>query len=498
MRWRTTISFLGLAALALLALTVAAPAAERRIALVIGNAAYRHAPVLENPVRDAEAVARMLRASGFDSVEYEHDLDNLGMKRAIRTFMLSARESDLALVYFAGHGIEVGGVNYLVPVDARLRTDFDAEDEGVALDRVIRAVEPTKRLRLVILDACRDNPFAVQMQRTGGTRSIGTGLGKIEPEIGDTLVAYAARAGSTATDGRNGNSPFTGALLRHLPTPGLDIRVAFGRVRDDVLAATHGAQEPFVYGSLGGSTLSVVPGAAGAEPAADAMVRRDYELAERVGRKEAWVVFLKAHPTGFFADLARTQLSKFPVATLGDVPVSANSRIASIEPPETTGPEPLRTIIEPGTRMPRPQTRPEPGPAPVSDAEACARDRETLARLRDRQIAAEIKKFSKEATCAALRPQIARLLESLGSADDVPPLPPATVGIPPVRPPETGPILPAGKGGASSADPACTAQEETLSRLRAAPDLDSVDRFARELTCDALRPQLMRLRESLL
>src|SRR6202030_473490 len=172
--------------------------------------------------------------------------------------------AEIAIVYYAGHGIEVDGVNYLIPIDARLARDFDVEAETVSLDRLLRAIEAARRLRLVILDACRENPFAQSMRRS--SRAVGRGLARVEPAAPDTLVAFAAKAGSIASDGDGANSPFTAALLKHLATPGLDIRLALGRVRDEVRETTRSRQEPFVYGSLGGRTVSILDALAGSVP----------------------------------------------------------------------------------------------------------------------------------------------------------------------------------------------------------------------------------------
>src|SRR5262249_28615437 len=176
--------------------------------------------------------------------------------------------------------------------------------------RLLAAIELARRLRLVILDACRDNPFVKRMKRSIATRAISQGLAKVEPMTTDTLIAFAAKAGSIASDGDGPHSPFTTALLKHLPTPGVDVRLLFGRVRDDVLASTNRKQEPFVYGSLGGSDVTLVPAPAAppANPVAD--VRRDYELAERVGTLEAWDFFIAQYPTGFYANMARAQRAK--------------------------------------------------------------------------------------------------------------------------------------------------------------------------------------------
>ena len=180
-------------------------------------------------------------------------------KRAVREFLLTAENADIAVVYYAGHGVEIGGTNYLVPVDAKLGRDYDVEDEAVALDRIIWALQSVKRLRLILLDACRDNPFPGKLRSAGIRSTMKGGLAKIEDVSADTLVAYAAKAGSVSYDGDGGNSPYATALIKHLAEPGLDIRIALGRVRDEVVSMTGGRQEPFIYGSLGGATIPLVP-----------------------------------------------------------------------------------------------------------------------------------------------------------------------------------------------------------------------------------------------
>jgi uncharacterized caspase-like protein len=301
--------------LAFALLFVAQPAfAGKRVALVLANSAYQNAPPLANPVNDGAVIAKMLKDAGFDLVDSRHDLPALETRRALREFADSARDADIAVVYYAGHGIEVEGGNYLIPVDAKLERDTDVYDEALSLDRVLVAIEPAKQLRLVILDACRDNPFGKSMKRTVATRGIGRGLAQVEPTSPNTLIAYSAKAGSTAQDGDGANSPFTVALSKHLTTPGLDVRRAFGFVRDDVLKSTSNKQEPFVYGSLGGDDVPLVPvkaaPAAQLAPNPQAEIRRDYELALQVGNKQAFDAFLVQHPDGFYASLARLQLEK--------------------------------------------------------------------------------------------------------------------------------------------------------------------------------------------
>ncbi|MFL4971958.1 MAG: caspase family protein [Xanthobacteraceae bacterium] len=326
-------------ALLLMPLTTSAAWAQKRVALIIGNGAYQSVAKLPNPIKDATAIAEMFKKAGFEWVKIRQDLGNLEFKRALREFMDAATDADVAVVYYAGHGIQVRDMNYMIPVDAKLATEIDAEDEAVSLDRIVMALEPAKRLRLVILDACRDNPFARSMKRRVAMRAVTGGLAKMEPTLGETLIAYAAKAGSTAEDGDSENSPFAAALLKNLTVPGLDIRLAFGRVRDDVLKRTGNRQEPFVYGSLGGEAIALVP--APAQPKVEALndVKGDYALVERIGTKKAWEVFLSSHKEGLYADLARAQLAKLTEAE--SQPAARAERatqVASVEP--TTPPKP--------------------------------------------------------------------------------------------------------------------------------------------------------------
>jgi lipoprotein NlpI len=224
----------------------------RRVALVIGNSAYAAVEKLPNARADAEAVASTLRGTGYEKVSLETDLTREKLLNALRAFAREAESADWATVYFAGHGIEMNGVNYMIPIDAKLAVDRDLEFEAVPLDRLMSAVDGAKKLRLVMLDACRDNPFLNQMRRSVATRSIGRGLAQIEPEAG-TLVVYAAKHGQVALDGEGKNSPFVSALVSRIKTPGLEVRRLFDLVRDDVVAMTKRRQQPFSYGSVSGS-----------------------------------------------------------------------------------------------------------------------------------------------------------------------------------------------------------------------------------------------------
>jgi formylglycine-generating enzyme required for sulfatase activity len=284
--------------------------ADRRIALVMGNSAYHSVPSLANPANDASAMAKMFEGAGFDTVQLRLDLKAGDMRRALRDFSDDARDADVAIIYFAGHGIEIQGNNYIVPVDAVLERDIDAFDEAIPLDRLLTVIEPARKLRLIILDACRDNPFSKTMKRVTASRAVGRGLAKIEPDGPNTLIAFAAKAGSTADDGDTKHSPFTAALVKYLPTPGLDLRKAFGFVRDDVMRQTRNRQEPFIYGSLGGEDVALVPAPSAPPVDPNAAAKGDYELASQINVVSAWDSFLKKYPSGFYSDLARAQRDK--------------------------------------------------------------------------------------------------------------------------------------------------------------------------------------------
>ncbi|MGE9009205.1 tetratricopeptide repeat protein [Leptospira interrogans] len=223
------------------------PSNERsggRIALVIGNSKYESFDSLANPKRDAALVADALEKSGFQNVRLLTDASRETLAAALQAFSNDSKNANWAVIYFAGHGIELDGSNYLVPVDAKFETDADIPKESVALDQILNAVSSADKMRLVVLDACRENPFAEKK-----SLSVGRGLARIEPESG-TLVAFATKHGHLATDGAGENSPFTTSLIRRMDAPGLEIAQLFRMVHDDVYTSTGKKQEPFTYGQL--------------------------------------------------------------------------------------------------------------------------------------------------------------------------------------------------------------------------------------------------------
>jgi Caspase domain len=449
--------------------TQSAALAERRIALVIGNGKYENAGVLANPTNDADAVADLFTKAGFESVDRRRDLGVVEFKRAVREFVDRAASADVAVVYYSGHGLEIGGVNYLIPVDAKLTSVLDMDDEAVSLDRILVAAGHVKKLGLIILDACRENPFHPVADNARVTRGVSMGLAGVGPTVADTLIAFAAKAGSVSYDGDGRNSPFTTALVKYITQPGLDIRLALGKVRDDVLRATNHRQEPYVYGSLGGDSVALVPAPVPAPPSvaavlatipaaappanADADEASDYRTTERFASLDGWRAFLAAHPDGAYARMARAEVDKLLARQ--------KTEAAKAEaPPLVTA----RTEVAP----------------PLSPEALCERDEDRLVRLRANPTNEEASSFASELSCEKLRPQLSRLMESLGFAMP-PPLPPAAQAAVAERKPVTD----------------CASEQAALDRLRAEPSIDEAQAFWRGLRCERLRPQARMLMESL-
>ncbi len=313
--------------LAIMLLLAASPSrADTRVALVIGNSTYDAVGALPNPERDAALMAATLESAGF-SVTLVRNASRSAMLDALNSFNERADEADWALVFYAGHGIEIGGTNYLLPTDAQLKVDRNVQDEAVSLTRVLDTVANARKLRMVILDACRNNPFAATMRCSVATRAVGRGLSRPEPQAG-VIVVYSAAAGEVAEDGLGQHSPFTTALASRLTQPGLEIRHLFDVVTADVLHATGHRQRPYQYGSNPSeeSYFFVPPSpevgrppqvssppeqAKPAElhpPAPVDTFGREFSLwnaAKERGTVGSYEAYLKAYPSGTFADVAR-------------------------------------------------------------------------------------------------------------------------------------------------------------------------------------------------
>ena len=333
-----------IAVLVLAMLSLPTPASQR-VALVVGNASYAHAPALANPLNDAADIGAVLGRLGFSVTR----LENAGyaaLRRGLQEFARAASASEIAVVYYAGHGIEVDRRNFLVPVDARLASDQDVEFEAVPLELVSRAVERASGLRLVILDACRENPFAVRMQRAGGDALDWPGGSRGWSRRGRRWLRTRRRRGRWRRTVWGRNSPYSEALLAHLEEPGLEVGLLFRKVRDAVLASTGGRQEPFVYGSLSsrGVYLAAAPApgvsASGSPGASERMVaerlaseRLFWESVKDSEEPADFRAYLERYPDGEYEALARNRLMRLEVAA-----TSEPAATGAVSPP---APEPV-------------------------------------------------------------------------------------------------------------------------------------------------------------
>jgi len=330
-----------------------APASGPRVALVIGNAAYRNTQVLPNPGNDAEDVGRILEGMGF-AVTVARDLDRAAMNRAIRDFGERAQGASVALLFYAGHGMQlprgVSGENFLVPIDARLADIRDVDEEAIALSRVLERLDGAVS-RIIILDACRDNPLAAQMRGQTATRSAGRGLARVENADPGTLLVYSTDPGSVALDGAGRNSPFASALVEHMATPALDVRLMLTRVRASVLNQTQGRQRPWSTDGLVQEVLlrpteptRTLPAPGLLDPLAAELAFWDSVKDSTDARElEAYV---EAFPQGRFVALARTRIERIRSAA-GPGPVTAAAG-AGTAPPQPPQPPITRVIARPG------------------------------------------------------------------------------------------------------------------------------------------------------
>jgi len=248
-------------------LSVRFAAAETRVALVIGNTTYEHAPLLANPLNDARGMAAALRRLDFD-VQESIDLDMVSMRQALRDFARQLEGADVGLFFYAGHALQVDGQNYLAPIDAKLERSSDLIFQAVELNLVLRLLQERPRTSIIFLDACRDNPLTRSLARGVGqarSQAVGQGLADVDSGIG-TLIAYATQPDNVALDGKGQHSPFTKALLEHIETPGLEIRQMLSRVRRTVIDTTVRRQVPWDHSSLTGDFFFEQPEPTAAKP----------------------------------------------------------------------------------------------------------------------------------------------------------------------------------------------------------------------------------------
>lgn len=349
------IAILSLCFVLVMAITSLAAVKEKRVALVIGNSAYENVSRLANPKNDAADMSVALTDIGFDVTKIE-DADFAEMRKALRQFSKKARSARIALVYFAGHGMEVDRQNYLIPTDAVLASDQDIEYEAISIDLLNRSVSGASGLSMILLDACRNNPFASKMKTENSTRSIGRGLAPVEPNIG-SLISYAAREGTTADDGDGRNSPYTKALLNHIKEPGVDVRRIFDKVRDSVMEETGGVQQPFVYSSLPGrdvlltppaNNTNVTPNSNTAAPINNAALELEYwNSVKDSGSVELLNSYIEQYPTGSFAAIAKFRIKNLENATQTAAvvaPITKNKETLNNQSPDTFSQAEIRII----------------------------------------------------------------------------------------------------------------------------------------------------------
>jgi hypothetical protein len=289
--------FCVLIGLAMQLLAVPAAATERRVALVIGNSGYSNAPVLPNTVNDARDMAASLRKVGFEVVD-GINLDKRGMDQVVTRFARLAQDADAVMFYYAGHGFQFNGENYLVPVEARIEDEVSVQYETTRLNDVMTALNFSKGVKIMVLDACRNNPFVAQLAKRQATRSlVGSGLAPVARAQG-MVIAYATQANDVAADGIGRNSPFTAALVREIDQPGLEVATMFRRVQKSVYDATNGRQTPELSLSLLGDFYLN-------REETDSDVWRRIRASDDPAPLNA---FIQRYPTSFFTIDARTRL----------------------------------------------------------------------------------------------------------------------------------------------------------------------------------------------
>ncbi|WP_426443019.1 caspase family protein [Bradyrhizobium genosp. P] len=333
------------ASLICMALTATAAQAEKRVAFVVGNGAYKNVTPLPNPTMDAKAMAGALRNVGFDVVEGTN-LTRDKMTEKLLDFGKKAQGADIAVFYYAGHGIAIGGTNYLLPIDADIKSEMDVKlGAAINIDLTLDQTMSDAKVKLVFLDACRDNPFAAKIKSNSATRSINVQTGLAEMKSGEgTLIAFATGPGQTALDGQEGtNSPFTRALVDNIAQPGVEIQQAMTKVRAQVNEETNKGQLPWGHTNLIGAVYlngpPAAPDTAAPAPSASTAVAAapgsDVELEfwrsiKDSNKPEELNAYMSKYPNGQFKPLAI-------------------ARIAALENGPSTTTRNLTTGIDPAT-----------------------------------------------------------------------------------------------------------------------------------------------------
>jgi hypothetical protein len=561
--------------------------ADRRVALVIGNSHYRNASLsLSNPKNDAEDVAAALRKLDFEVLQVT-DTNRSDFDLNMAKFARLATDSDAALFYYAGHALQYQGRNYLIPVDADVEDEISLRYQTIPIDDVRVALDRASGVKVMVLDACRNNPVvdALRHRANGETRSLSAvrGLARIDRTQG-MVIAFSTAADEVAADGQGRNSPFTTAFIKRLMEPGLEIEQLFRRVAADVNTATGGRQRPETYVSLlseyylnqtdrvaydkikDGSDVAALQSFVSTFPTSSYVSDARYRI-ERIKLDQQLHMQVSsaapapaAAPTEKRADEAREKSASTAERLTPPAPRAPEGKqiVARAEPPAaSSGPTDSSGLVDSGRKLaaldrrsgaslmpvaPAPPSAAAPtlhpdvnidappaataSPAtPAPSTAACDKEMQKLAALRGNPSPAEVRAFELELTCERLRPQVARLRESLSPAASVAidaPHAAPTLPASPVAPAPPAPVPVAGDAEAPKANApsaplrvaeqemppkavdagidqaaACKKDEAKLAHLRANPSLTDVIAFGRELKCDKLRAQLARLQESL-
>ncbi|MEO5597488.1 MAG: caspase family protein [Novosphingobium sp.] len=362
--WNSGLRRLMLALCVVMALGAVNPAmaAGRRVALIIGNSNYTNSTGLPNAINDARLVVGSAQKAGFEVI-IANDLSKASFEQALRQFRTRADGAEAAMVYYAGHGIENGGSNYMIPVDAKLSDARDLRFEAINLVDILDNLSGAT-VRMVFLDACRENPFGKNW--VSASRSVQNGLAPIEQE--GVLVVFATATGSIATDGTGGNSPFARALANRLPEQGLALQLLGNKIKDDVAAATGGLQRPYSNNGLGGAEFYLVPKPAPVVGNDGA----DYKAAQTAGTIAAYTAYIAKNPNGMFVSNAYDRIEMLkdfaknaPVAPapapLPPAPVAAPVMFMPTPAPQPMAPQPAQVIYSPA---PQPAPASAPAPAP--------------------------------------------------------------------------------------------------------------------------------------
>lgn len=307
MIFRTPVSSLIILAVLFLQFCAERAAAQKRVALVIGNAAYKLGGTLANPINDAKLIATALKAARFETIEAKSNLGIAEFRQALRRFQGLADGAEVALIYFAGHGVEANGINWLIPTDAELSTTRDLEYEAIKLDLALQALGGAQ-LRIIILDACRNNPFGRSWQ--AASRAVARGLNRQDAD--NVLVLFAAAPGQLASDGQGQNSPFASALANRLSEEGLAIQLLGGRVRDDVISSTGDSQRPYVSASITGEPFYLVPSKAAKSTAAAHQLELMFWSSVKDSTSASVLrTYVERYPNGEFTTIARALIDHY-------------------------------------------------------------------------------------------------------------------------------------------------------------------------------------------